>query len=51
MTRSTMARTSGTDNATTMPVRQPSDRKPTSNTIASASPKDLTNSDIDSSTI
>ena len=46
-----MARTSGTDSATTMPVRQPSDRKLTTNTIASASPKLLTNSDTDSSTI
>ncbi len=39
MTTNTIASTSGTDSATTMPVRQPSDRKLTSSTMASASTK------------
>ena len=51
ITSSTIASTSGTDSATTMPVRQPSERKLTNSTIASASPKVLMNSDTDSSTI
>ena len=34
MTSSTIARTSGTDSATTMPVRQPSDRKLTTSTMS-----------------
>ena len=44
MTMKTIASTSGTDSATTMPVRQPSDRKLTNSTIASASMKECTNS-------
>ena len=44
MTMNTIASTSGTDSATTMPVRQPSARKLTNSTIASASTKECTNS-------
>ena len=44
MTMKTIASTSGTDSATTMPVRQPSDRKMTNSTIASASTKERMNS-------
>ena len=44
MTMKTMASTSGTDAATTMPVRQPSARNETNSTIASASMKECTNS-------
>ena len=44
MTMKTMASTSGTDIATTMPVRQPSATKETNSTIASASMKECTNS-------
>ena len=44
MTMNTTASTSGTDSATTMPVRQPSARKLTNSTIASASMKEWTNS-------
>ena len=51
MTRNTIASTSGTDSATTMPVRQPSERKLTTSTISSASAKVWTNSDTDCSTI
>ncbi len=47
MTTKTMASTSGTESATTMPVRQPSDRKLTTSTIASASTKVRRNSDTD----
>jgi hypothetical protein len=51
ITRSTIASTSGTDSATTMPVRQPSDRKLTTSTITKASAKVLTNSETDSLTM
>ena len=44
MTMKTIASTSGTDSATTMPVRQPSATKETNSTIASASMKECTNS-------
>ena len=44
MTMNTIASTSGTDSATTMPVRQPSATNETNNTIASASTKECTNS-------
>ena len=44
MTMKTIASTSGTDIATTMPVRQPSATKETNSTIASASMKECTNS-------
>ncbi len=44
MTMKTIASTSGTDAATTMPVRQPSAMKETNSTIASASMKECTNS-------
>ena len=44
MTMKTMPSTSGTDSATTIPVRQPSARKETNSTIASASTKECTNS-------
>ena len=44
MTTKTMAKTSGTDSATTMPVRQPSDRKLTTRTMISASAKERVNS-------
>jgi hypothetical protein len=44
ITMKVMASTSGTDRATTMPVRQPSDMKLTSSTMAKASPKDVMNS-------
>src|SRR5215510_13197758 len=47
ITSSTIASTSGTDSATTMPVRQPSDRKLTTSTMTSASAKVSTNSDPD----
>ncbi len=48
---STIASTSGTERATTMPARQPSDRKLTTSTMPSASMKVSKNSDTDSSTI
>ena len=51
MTTNTIASTSGTDSATTMPVRQPSDRKLTTSTIASASAKLRRNSETECSTI
>ena len=44
MTMKVMASTSGTDRATTMPVRQPSEMKLTSSTMPRASAKDLANS-------
>ncbi len=44
MTMKTIASTSGTDSATTMPVRQPSATNETNSTIASASMKECTNS-------
>src|SRR6266481_2122700 len=44
MTMKTIASTSGTDIATTIPVRQPSATKETNSTIASASMKECTNS-------
>ena len=44
MTMNTIAITRGTDSATTMPVRQPSDRKLTNSTIPSASAKERRNS-------
>ena len=44
ITRVTTASTSGTEVATTMPVRQPSDRKLTPSTITSASAKERRNS-------
>ena len=50
ITKKTIASTSGTDSATTMPVRSPSDRNETRSTIPSASAKDLTNSWIECST-
>ena len=50
ITIATSASTSGTDAATTMPVRQPRNRKHTASTIASASRKDFSNSHTDSST-
>ena len=50
ITKKTIASTSGTDSATTMPVRSPSDRNETSSTIPSASANDLTNSWIECST-
>ena len=46
MTTKVMASTSGTDSATTMPVRQPSERKLTTSTMPSASTKERTNSKI-----
>ena len=51
MTENTIASTSGTDSATTMPVRQPSERKLTISTMPSASTKVSTNSETDCSTI
>src|SRR6201987_2264326 len=50
MTMKTIASTSGTEAATTNPVRQPSARKETNNTIANASTKESTNSLTASST-
>src|SRR5260370_1794207 len=44
MTMKTIASTSGTEAATTMPVRQPSATNETNSTIASASMKECTNS-------
>ena len=44
MTTKTIASTSGTEVATTMPVRQPSDRKLTASTMASASRNERRNS-------
>jgi len=44
MTMKTIASTSGTDSATTTPVRQPRARKETNSTMASASTKERTNS-------
>ena len=44
MTMKTIASTSGTDSATTIPVRQPSATKLTNSTIASASMNECTNS-------
>src|SRR6202453_3866863 len=44
MTTNTIDSTSGTDKATTMPVRQPNATKLTNSTIASASIKECTNS-------
>src|SRR6202047_280273 len=44
MTMNTIASTSGTEAATTMPVRQPSATNETNSTIASASMKESTNS-------
>ena len=51
ITTNTIASTSGTDSATTMPVRQPSERKLTTSTIASASAKLRRNSETEWSTI
>jgi hypothetical protein len=51
MTSRTIARTNGTESATTMPVRHPSDRKLTTSTMTRASAKVLTNSETDSSTM
>src|SRR3984893_4675328 len=48
---STIASTSGTDSATTMPARQPSDRKLTRRTMPSASTKVSTNSETERSTM
>ncbi len=48
--RKVIARTSGIDSATTMPVRQPSERKLTASTMAIASARLLVNSWIDSCT-
>ena len=45
-----MARTSGIDSATTIPVRKPSDRKLTARTMITASSRLLVNSWIDSAT-
>ena len=50
ITMNTIASTSGTDSATTMPVRHPSATKLTNSTIASASMKECTNSLIACST-
>ena len=47
ITTNTIASTSGTDSATTMPVRQPSERKLTTSTIASASAKLRRNSETE----
>ena len=44
ITMNTIASTSGTDSATTMPVRHPNATKLTNSTIASASMKECTNS-------
>src|ERR1700748_256370 len=44
ITMNTIDSTSGTDSATTMPVRQPSARNETNSTITSASIKECTNS-------
>ncbi len=51
ITTNTIASTSGTESATTMPVRQPSETKLTSSTMPSASTKDSTNSEIECSTM
>jgi hypothetical protein len=51
ITSSTIASTSGTDSAATMPVRQPSDRKLTTSTMTSASANVSTNSETDSLTM
>ena len=51
ITRSTIAKTSGTDSATTIPVRQPSERKLTASTMTSASANVSTNSDTEPSTM
>ncbi len=50
MTAATSASTSGTDAATTMPVRQPRNTKDTASTIASASRNERSNSQTDSAT-
>src|SRR5438128_11150349 len=50
MTTNTIASTSGTESATTMPVRQPSERKLTKSTMPSASTNDSANSETESST-
>ena len=51
ITSSTIASTRGTDSATTMPVRQPSERKLTTSTMTSASANVRTNSETESSTM
>src|SRR5262249_46806219 len=51
ITSSTIASTTGTDSAPTMPVRQPSDRKLTTSTMTSASANVSTNSETDSLTM
>ncbi len=51
ITMNTIASTSGTDSATTMPVRSPSVRKLTSSTMPSASTKVFRNSDTNSPTM
>ena len=50
ITTKVMASVTGTDRATTMPVRQPSDTKDTNSTMTSASRKERSNSNSDSST-
>ena len=50
MTAATRASTSGTEAATTMPVRQPRNKKDTASTIASASRNECSNSQTDSAT-
>ncbi len=51
ITSSTIASTRGTDSATTMPVRQPSERKLTTSTMTSASANVRTKSETESSTM